>query len=266
MAARHPGSDSSRVRLAKYFGRLASVYGTGEYYLTRRAAVIAALRPELAQASRVLDLGCGNGAYTADFSRGAGVSWVTGCDLSLEMLVAARRRGLKRASFVQCDVRALPFKARAWPLIFCSHVLPFVADLERSVLEIARCLAVPGLVVTTLGTSSVRRELRKLMSAEQAREFEAKVFSTSMAQSEATLGEPRYRAAFEAAGLFVEARTVRFSVSWAGIEEWIQLRWMTVAGEHERSAAEQTLAELRAAAGRPQTLALQEPLLLSRRR
>lgn len=107
-------SLQNRVKVVDYFDRLAQVHGEGEYYRTRRAAVIAAIAPELGRARSILDLGCGSGLYPAEFRKIAVRSRIVACDLSFKMLTAARQRGLRDIPLVQCDVSAIPFSSGVW--------------------------------------------------------------------------------------------------------------------------------------------------------
>ena len=70
------------------------------------------------------------------------------------------------------------------------------------------------------------------------------MFELSSRVSDFTVDEERSRDAFEQAGLSVESRTARFTVSWPGITEWIRLRWMTVASDRNRRLVAQLLADV----------------------
>ncbi len=258
------GAAGGRAGVADYFGRLASVHGEGEYYRNRRAAVVAAIAPELARARTVLDLGCGNGCYTADFRGIARASRIVAADLSSEMLSAARQRGINDIRLVRCDASVLPFSAKVWELIFCSHVLPFVADLDRCVGEIVRSLASGGILIATFGGSGVRDQLRKRIDAEHWERFDTIAFGAKQL-GRADTGEQRYRAAYERVGLVAQARDVSFTVSWAGIEEWIGLRWLSLVDERERAEAERILKLARPADQASAATVFHEPLLLGRK-
>jgi len=253
-----------RAQVTDYFGRLASVHGEGEYYRNRRTAVVAAIAPELARARTILDLGCGNGCYTADIREIARASRIVAADLSFEMLAAARQRGMNDICLVRCDASVLPFSPGAWELIFCSHVLPFVADLDRCLAEIVRSLASGGILIATFGGSGVRDQLRKRIDAEHWRRFDTIAFGAKQL-GRADTGEQRYRVAYERAGLVPRARDVSFTVSWAGIEEWIGLRWLSLVDEPERAEAERILKLMRPADQASAAMVLHEPLLLGRK-
>jgi ubiquinone/menaquinone biosynthesis C-methylase UbiE len=252
------------TQVTDYFGRLASVHGEGEYYRKRRAAVVAAIVPEVSRARTILDLGCGNGCYTADFRGISRASRIVAADLSFEMLAAARQRGMNDIRLVRCDASVLPFLPGAWELIFCSHVLPFVADLDRCLAEIVRSLASGGMLIATFGGSGVRDQLRKRIDAERWRRFDTIAFGAKQL-GRADTGEDRYRAAYERGGLVPQAKDVSFSVSWTGIEEWISLRWLSLVDERKRVEAEGILKLMRPADASSSAMVLHEPLLLGRK-
>ena len=106
------------------------------------AAVLELLAP--LEGKRVLDAGCGDGAYSlAATERGA---FVTGVDVSAEMLAAAQARSAARGVKVdwrQGDVLALPFPDASFDLAIAITVLCLVSDPQRAVRELARVL-VPG--------------------------------------------------------------------------------------------------------------------------
>jgi SAM-dependent methyltransferase len=86
----------------------------------------------------VLEVGCG-AAQCARWLAGAGAR-VVGLDLSTGMLDAGRGR----VPLVQADARALPFAAGSFDLACSAYgAVPFVADPERVMVEVARVLR-PG--------------------------------------------------------------------------------------------------------------------------
>ena len=106
------------------------------------AAILEFLDP--VEGKRVLDAGCGDGAYSlAATERGA---LVTGVDLSEELLAAARARSAARGVAVdwrQGDVMALPFPDSSFDLAMAITLLCLVPDPRRAVRELSRVL-VPG--------------------------------------------------------------------------------------------------------------------------
>ena len=258
-----PEQSRDRSRgVAAYYDRLAPVYGEGAVFGARRAAVLAAIGGELAHARAVLDLGCGNGTYCAEFVARVPTALVHGADLSAEMLDAARRRVGKRLSVVQADAAALPFHDASFDVVFMSHVLQLVDNIERCVAEVATCLAPGGRWITTVGVSGWRETVRRLLGPEASQELAALV--ASVRSRAATDDETRVAAACTGVGLQPTWRSASFSVTWAALEEWIQIRWLTVADEAQRVRAERWLAQVRPrAAGL--SFSISETLLVARR-
>jgi len=93
---------------------------------------------------RVLEVGCGLGAMSAELAR-QGAS-VTALDLTWTGVTSVRRRFcLARApgSAVQGDVSRLPFAGESFDVVWSWGVLPYVPDLAAALIEIRRVLR-PG--------------------------------------------------------------------------------------------------------------------------
>jgi len=265
-----PDEPTNRLRdrslIAAYFGRLAKSYGEGVYYARRRAAVMAAVACELRDARTILDLGCGNGAYLAELRKACKDARIFGADLSVEMLNEARCRIGAGADLAVGDATALPFRARCFDLILCSHVLQIVADLERCVGEAAQCLRSGGVLIATLGGRNFADALKDRIAPEQWAEL-YRAFTHAIGRGEWTRhGEQSYRAVCQGAGLAVESRSAPFSVVWRDIEELIGIRWMPLVPDQTREQFERIFKGLRAdpRVG-AQTFELNEGILLARK-
>jgi SAM-dependent methyltransferase len=117
----------------------------------------AGLRP--ATTARVLDIGCGNGAYLTEM-RGRGVD-AFGCDLSQGMLAAAG----PRSRLVNADVTALPFSPSAVDVVLAPHMLYHVADRQAAVSEMRRVLRAGGRCVVVTNGQEHMRSLRALVES-----------------------------------------------------------------------------------------------------
>jgi ubiquinone/menaquinone biosynthesis C-methylase UbiE len=230
----------SLSNVAQYFGRIADSYGDGEYYTRRRVAVVAAIADEIARAHRILDLGCGNGRYMYDFLKRAPNALALGADLTAEMIAQARARNGSDTPLLRADVTAAPFRDGALDLIFASHVFQFVADKDATMRDLARCLRPGGAIILTVGGAGIRGAMRDLVSAEQWEQLARAAFPSRRA---IVAGERQqvHRDAMVRAGLAVETRDARFSVTWAGIVEWIDLRWGPFMSAEQRAIASRVL-------------------------
>lgn len=106
----------------------------------------------LAGTERVLDSGCGTGAFALAIAPFVGE--VVGVDTSSEYLAAARERAPSNVVFVEGDATALPFDYGEFDLAGCVRVLHHVHRPELVVGELARVTRPGGrvLVVDQLGS------------------------------------------------------------------------------------------------------------------
>ena len=96
---------------------------------------------------RVLDLGCGDGRFSAALI-GAGVS-VVGVDAAAEALRRAREHA-PEAEFVQVDEGApLPFAGDSFDLAWCGETLEHVVDVALLLGEVRRVLRPGAMLLAT---------------------------------------------------------------------------------------------------------------------
>jgi ubiquinone/menaquinone biosynthesis C-methylase UbiE len=253
----------SPTNVAQYFGRLAQVYGEGEFYIRRRVAVVNAIADQIARARRVLDLGCGNGRYLYEFRKSAASAIAIGTDITAEMLAEARIRNGVDTPLVRADVTAFPFRDATLDIIFGSHVFQFVADKDGTMRDLARCLAPGGAIIVTVGGSGIREAMRSFASEAQWTQLASAAFP-SRRRIVAAEHEDLHREAMSRASLAIETRDVTFPVTWNGIVEWIDLRWSPFMDAEQRAIASRVLDEM-AAQLSSRSFELSERLLIGRR-
>jgi SAM-dependent methyltransferase len=112
---------------------------------------------------RVLDAGCGNGAYLRPLlSRRARA---VGCDLSLGML-----RGVSHPALINADVTALPVRDDAFDVVLAAHMLYHVPDRESAIHELRRVLAPGGVCIAVTNGAEHLRSLRRLVERAASKE------------------------------------------------------------------------------------------------
>jgi SAM-dependent methyltransferase len=103
------------------------------------------LRP--APAQRWLDIGCGNGAFTAQIAARCAPAAVAGIDPSAGQLAFARARPAPcAAQLARADAMALPFADRSFDVAVMPLVIFFVPEPRRGVAEMARVVRPGGVV------------------------------------------------------------------------------------------------------------------------
>jgi SAM-dependent methyltransferase len=131
---------------------------------------------------RVLDVGCGDGAYSlAAARRGA---QVVGVDASRPMLTAARVRAneaLLRVEFEHADAAALPFEEGRFDVALAVTVLCFVPDPAAALREMSRVLAPGGrLVLGELGRWNAWAAWRRLRAWHGSQLWRKATFRTAV--------------------------------------------------------------------------------------
>jgi ubiquinone/menaquinone biosynthesis C-methylase UbiE len=123
----------------------------------RRTLVLLAPRP----GDTVLEVGCGAGHLLARLSTGRGF----GIDLSEHLLRKAERRVGRRGALVQANAENLPFRAGAWPRVYCSEVLEHLNNPRMALSEIQRVLAPGGVAVVSVPNERLINRLKRLVRA-----------------------------------------------------------------------------------------------------
>ncbi len=134
---------------ANPFDELAPYYDS--WLATPLGSAVGALERELflslarpGEGERALEVGVGTG-YFAEAVAATGAQ-VVGVDLSLPMLQEAARKDL-RAALLRADGLALPFRERAFDLVYCVTVLEFVPDPAQAIAQMWEVLRPGGRLV-----------------------------------------------------------------------------------------------------------------------
>jgi ubiquinone/menaquinone biosynthesis C-methylase UbiE len=116
-----------------------------QWYETARGAVydrlekkaIGRLLPNGGGTKKLLEIGCGTGHWSAFFS--ANGYHVTGVDVSEDMLMKARQKGIRNCRYEAADAHDLPFGAGRYDVVGAIATLEFVRQPGRVIAEMVRC-------------------------------------------------------------------------------------------------------------------------------
>jgi SAM-dependent methyltransferase len=132
------------------YRKLARVEATMWWFVALRRLLLGELSlGTLPLGSRVLDAGCGTGAMLAALQSALPGSLAIGLDL--DALAASLARNTTGAATVRGSIASMPFATGSLQAIVSADVLCHAGvDLDRTLLELRRCLATGGLLVLNL--------------------------------------------------------------------------------------------------------------------
>ena len=145
----------SAASAARYDHQVEVLFGGGAAAM-RRQALVPLRRAFCARAggqgaTRLLDIGCGTGAFLREVKRNYPRLAVTGLDLSQPYLAAARRNlaAWSRVALVEGAAEAMPFAAAEFDVVSCIYVFHELPPRVRRAVarEIARVLKPGGMLV-----------------------------------------------------------------------------------------------------------------------
>jgi ubiquinone/menaquinone biosynthesis C-methylase UbiE len=117
-------------------------------HMSQLAMLLESVPPEL-ECAKILDYGCGAAGCTALIRDFFPNSEIHGIDISDEAIRTAQTR-FPDCQFSAFDGLRAPYADETFDLIFSSHVLEHVIDLEKSVADLARMVRRNGVLCLTL--------------------------------------------------------------------------------------------------------------------
>jgi len=142
----------SAASAARYDHQVEVLFGGGAAAMRRQALVpLREAMRRFGAGARLLDIGCGTGAFLREVKRNYPRLAVTGVDLSAPYLAVARRRlrPWSRVALIEAPAEAMPFAAAEFDVVTCLylfHELP--ARARRAVVaEIRRVLKPGGMLI-----------------------------------------------------------------------------------------------------------------------
>jgi SAM-dependent methyltransferase len=124
------------------FDRLAKVEVIHFWFVARNELIVGLAQRFFPDATRYLEIGCGNGTVLAAIERSRVWDRVVASDLHPDGLAHARARLAGRAEFAQLDARAIPAEA-AFDLVGAYDIIEHVVDDEAVLRSMHRAIA-PG--------------------------------------------------------------------------------------------------------------------------
>jgi SAM-dependent methyltransferase len=127
-------ADAYQRFMGRYSGPLAAPF-----------ADLAGIRPGQRPGQKLLDVGCGPGALTAELARRAGAEAISGAEPSASFVAAVRDR-LPAADIRQATAEELPFAADSFDAALAQLVVHFMADPVLGLREMGRVTRPGGVV------------------------------------------------------------------------------------------------------------------------
>ena len=121
--------------------------------------------------TKILDLGCGTGRFTADLGRTFGCS-VIGVEPSTAMLNVARSQDAQNVEWQQGEAEKIPLTNQAVDLVFMSQVFHHLNKPAQALSEINRVLTERGYLAIRNGTREHNKDLAWLNFFPGARAIE----------------------------------------------------------------------------------------------
>ena len=188
-------------------------------YMGRYSAQVSPQLADLAGVKggqRVLDVGCGPGALTAELVARVGPAAVSAVDPSASFVAAARERN-PAVSVQQASAEQLPFPDQAFDVVLAQLVVHFMSDPAAGVTEMLRVTRQDGVVAACVWDHAGGQGPFSALW-EAARELDPEVDDESrlMGTREGDLAR-----LFESSGLHeVEETALSVSVEHPSFEEW----------------------------------------------
>lgn len=135
--------------LQREYSKIASRYDTRWKFYVEASIRETLRRLHVAAKDRVLDVGCGTGAFLESLALASPQAQLTGVDLSGDMLEVARRRLGTATDLKQASAEALPFGKAVFDVVVSTNVFHFIRHPVAALREMFRVLKPSGRIVIT---------------------------------------------------------------------------------------------------------------------
>jgi len=97
---------------------------------------------------RLLDIGCGDGAFTTLLRDAVGAGEVVGVDIAPAAVTAARQQGVN-AICLDIEQNPLPFDAAYFDMVYCGEIIEHLFNPDHLLQEVYRVLKPAGTCILT---------------------------------------------------------------------------------------------------------------------
>jgi len=102
---------------------------------------------QIPEARKILDIGCGRGAFVRQVAQVFSQAQLTGMDISEKSITHARTRPHDRIHYRVASVEDMPFEDESYDLIFACRTFHHWINKQKGLQEIARILSSDGLFI-----------------------------------------------------------------------------------------------------------------------
>lgn len=141
--------DTLRRSVLAEYARLAPHYDRRWFSYVAATSRETLRRLSFEPTARVLDLGCGTGAFLSVLALSNPGASLGGVDPSPQMLAVARKRLGRSANLTQGWAEAIPFADESFDLIVCCSVFHYIRNPSVALKEMTRVLRPLGTLVIT---------------------------------------------------------------------------------------------------------------------
>ncbi|MFH1127129.1 MAG: class I SAM-dependent methyltransferase [archaeon] len=160
--------------IKKFFAGWAPYYDLTWVFISGIRKIVADFS-DAKEGSRILDIATGTGAQAFEFSKTS--KYVTGTDLSKDMLKVAKRKNQKRITISISDATAMPFRDNTFDIVcisFALHEMP--ESIRKDVLKELKRITIPKGALIIVDYSLPKNRLFSFFAYRLIRIYESRYY------------------------------------------------------------------------------------------